>query len=483
MQEAGLMPGIKVNAYAYKHGPEREMIFAPYQKLLQAVIIQDPVIDPLAGSTFSVNILELLGIPGDAWVETQVGMVLNIDSAAIAARGAGSLKGAGGNAPAFKGTAVFMCILCRIAAPGNHFMAGLAERVAEPVKRNGARCSFGSLCAAVDIDKSVDVPVFQEPVGGEVVVCGIKADIFGEKPISIAPEIIDGKKEIFTVMPPCLGKIEQEREFDFKLRIPGAEHIEGITKIPGFIGAVQAPGGIRVGKVTAAGIAERAIRLAGREVAPIRGSMRGDSSAVTGEGKVFGINKSKLQGGKDGKEEENFLECSFRIVAGRPAVHDSLHNIISGNGRRIIICELTVRTDNLVGFFGIPVGREEAGTGIGIPGCEPETVHKIIIRTKRRQLFRRSTAHENSKGNGGGKGIPHPGSEAGFCRSPVKEQDKKDQGAKDLGLIFRRTPVRRIKAGDEIGNGIEVEVQKLPALFFIRFKSVFRVSGKAFAES
>lgn len=32
---------------------------------------------------------------------------------------------------------------------------------------------------AVDVDEGVDAPVLQQPVSGDVVMCGIKADIFG----------------------------------------------------------------------------------------------------------------------------------------------------------------------------------------------------------------------------------------------------------------------------------------------------------------
>lgn len=111
-----------------------------------------------------------------------------------------------------------------------------------------------------------------------------------------------------------------------------------------------------------------------------------------------------------------------------------------------------------------------------IPGGHPEAVHEIVIGAKGRQLVRGSAASQDSKGYGAGKGFPDPDSQAGPCGSAVKEQDKKDEGTQDLGLVFCGTPCSGIKAGDEICDGIKVKPQEFPALFFIGFKSVLWVA-------
>lgn len=95
---------------------------------------------------------------------------------------------------------------------------------------------------------------------------------------------------------------------------------------------------------------------------------------------------------------------------------------------------------------------------------------------KRRQLVRGSTASQDSKGYGSGKGLRHPCSEAGPCGSAVAEQDKKDEGTQDLSLVLCGTPCSRIKARDEIRDGIKVKAQEFPALFFIGLESVLGVS-------
>ena len=60
-------------------------------------------------------------------MEPQVGIVLDIDSAAIASRGAGISKRAGGNASASEGTTVFVRILYGVVAPWAHFVPGRTE--------------------------------------------------------------------------------------------------------------------------------------------------------------------------------------------------------------------------------------------------------------------------------------------------------------------------------------------------------------------
>ena len=63
------------------------MIPAAYFQTLQAIVIENPVVDAFTGGTLLVNILILLGIPGDARLETEVSFILYVDRAPIAARG------------------------------------------------------------------------------------------------------------------------------------------------------------------------------------------------------------------------------------------------------------------------------------------------------------------------------------------------------------------------------------------------------------
>ena len=155
------------------------------------------------------------------------------------------------------------------------------------------------------------------------------------------------------------------------------------------------------------------------------------NGAIAGDSEVSGINQPKLHGRKDGKEEKELLEGSFRIIAGRRAVHDPIYNICCGEGSIIVFYKFNVGSDNLVRLFGVPAGRKEAGP----------------------------------------------------CGSAVKEQDKNDEGTENLGLVLCETSGSGIKAGDEISNGIKVKAQELLVLLFIGFEAVLWVAGKASAVS
>ncbi len=172
------MSGIQVYAYANEHTPERKMVLSPYFQVLQAVVIEDTVIYPLTGSAFTVNVFVLLGIPRYTGQETQVAVVLYVNGATVAARGTFSGMRAFLNAAAFQWAAVFMGVLDRIISPWAHFMACPAERTAFLVESNVIRGTCGSFCPAIDVNQRIHVPAFQQFISRDVVVCGVKADIF-----------------------------------------------------------------------------------------------------------------------------------------------------------------------------------------------------------------------------------------------------------------------------------------------------------------
>ena len=89
--------------------------------------------------------------------------------------------------------------------------------------------------------------MFQKSVSRDVVMGGIKADIFREKPVSIASKFVYSIEKVFTVMPFSGCKFEQEWEIQFQLIISATQKIQGVSEIPGFVAAVPSPMCIRVG--------------------------------------------------------------------------------------------------------------------------------------------------------------------------------------------------------------------------------------------
>jgi hypothetical protein len=90
------------------------MIPAAYFQALQAIVIENAVVDAFTGGTLLVNILILLGIPGDTRLETEVSFILYVDCASIVARRAFGGVRAFLNTVTFQRTSVFMCIFERV---------------------------------------------------------------------------------------------------------------------------------------------------------------------------------------------------------------------------------------------------------------------------------------------------------------------------------------------------------------------------------
>ena len=249
--------------------------------MLQAVIVQDTVIDTFTGRAFAVYLPVFFGIPWDAGMEAEVTVILYVDGAAIAAGGTCSGMGAGIYASTFQRAAVFMCILYGIITPWAHFMPGRTEGVPGFIKSDVCGGIFRRLCPAVDVNQRIDIPAFQQFIGWDVVMCGVKADIFRGQPAQMPSEVVNGIEKIFTVVAFSTGKLHQKREFNFQAVVSAAEHIQGMSEKPCFIVTVPAPCGIGVRIMTAAAFPVWAGFTAGGKMSAVRGGMGNNGCAVT----------------------------------------------------------------------------------------------------------------------------------------------------------------------------------------------------------
>lgn len=69
---------IKMDAYAYNHGIEREMILALYFQVLQTVVVRDTVDD-----AFTIYSFVFFGILWNMSMETKYAIVLNVNGTSI----------------------------------------------------------------------------------------------------------------------------------------------------------------------------------------------------------------------------------------------------------------------------------------------------------------------------------------------------------------------------------------------------------------
>ena len=97
----GFIPCIQMDAYPYEHSPKRKVVPATYFQVLQAVVVEDAVIDTFARRPFAVYLPVFIRIPRDAGMEAEVTVILYIDGAPIVSGGTFFCMGAGIYAAAF----------------------------------------------------------------------------------------------------------------------------------------------------------------------------------------------------------------------------------------------------------------------------------------------------------------------------------------------------------------------------------------------
>ena len=91
----------------------------------------------------------------------------------------------------------------------------------------------------------------------------------------------------------------------------------------------------------------------------VRGGMGNNSSAIAGEGKVFGINQPKSDGRENSKDGKDFLQRGFWIVSARFSIYDIINDISGGNcGWILRFNQFSIRTNSFFGFLPFfPAGR------------------------------------------------------------------------------------------------------------------------------
>ena len=140
---------------------------------MQAIIVQDPVVDPFRCRTLVVNLFIGFCPAWDICVQADIPFGLGLDDPAIFGRS----------------TAVFTCctMLFPKRTPPHEVAAGLVIAVWDhafllltdggsvPVNGYGIRNRFRPSAFIVQIDKGTDVPAFQETVSRVVVHGGVEA--------------------------------------------------------------------------------------------------------------------------------------------------------------------------------------------------------------------------------------------------------------------------------------------------------------------
>lgn len=196
-----------------------------------------------------------------------------------------------------------------------------------------------------------------------------------------------------------------------------------MAEIPVFPVIVPALFRVRDRIVAAAVFTEGTGRDAGRKMLPGRRGMGNNRGAITGHGKGIRIDQSEVARRKDSQKEKDFLEGSLRIFSSRGNVPDEINGKVGRKSGGIFFCKFPVNIDSICRLVIVFTVRKQKSPRVAFPEVEPETVHKIIVRAKWREIISIRKNVEAGKENGIGEYIPDPGGKVRFGRSLIEKQD------------------------------------------------------------
>ncbi len=213
---------------------------------------------------------------------------------------------------------------------------------------------------------------------------GVQADIPDGDIRVDCPEFPEGDDGADAVVPPGVQETDMQGQVNAVFRVMGAEHVEGVSEIIGFLFAVPAPVGIGFREMPFTGAADDAVIHTLADFMPVRGSMGMDTGAIAGKCEPALRDESVVHGRKEGGEAENLLEPFFKME--REFV---VFQCIGGHGVRnagVFIGKFL----SFAGFFRglcVFILWEEVFPAGALGGfaLRPEPVHEVKIRAKRRE--------------------------------------------------------------------------------------------------
>ena len=241
-----LQPCVQMDLDADNHSEEGIALFGVYAHTMKMIIIQNPVIHPLAGSAVIVCFLVFCRPSWNGSVKADVPVWFCVDTAAIRRGRAFFLTGTGTHFAAGQRAAPFTGMLLSTVPPVDHAQASHAQGSAVLINGNGAGDGVRPPPVGVEVNKRMDFPFLTEAVGSIVVMCGVQAEI-PDRDIRVkGPEFPEGDNGAYAVMPPGVQETDMQRQVDTVLCIMGAEQVKGVSEIKDFLITVPAPVCIRV---------------------------------------------------------------------------------------------------------------------------------------------------------------------------------------------------------------------------------------------
>ena len=322
---------------------ERIMLFCVDEHAVQAIAVEDTVIDTLRGSPLVIDLLISICAAWDFRIKPDVPFRPGLNDPPIfGSRAAVSAFGA-----------VFFSVR---AAPhevtggsvitiGLHAQLFLTQGSAVFVDRDGIRDRFWAAAFIVQVDKGPYPPALKKAVGGIIVHCGVQADVFNGNSRHMFFQFMESDQKADGIMPPRAGKTQKKRDVRVEPAVMAGQLEQSVAEVILIQVTVPAPGSI--------GIREMAEVI--RSAMPVMAKRAGMSmygSAIAGDSKVSRRNDAALQGRKDGHKVEEALQAFFKVKRDVPACQETVFDHFSDF--RLCLLSFLMFSFGFIRLFGVP---------------------------------------------------------------------------------------------------------------------------------
>ncbi len=210
-------------------GHERAVFFRMDHHAVQAIIVEDPGVDPFRCGTLAVDFFIGVRAARDIGVQVHVPFEPGLDDPAVFRRSTAVFTF--GTMVFSKRTPPHEVAAGLVIAVGGHVQFFLAE--GRPILVNGYRVRdyLGPPAFIVEVDKCPDLPVFQEAVSGVVVHGGVEAYVLGRECGHMLFQFMESNEETDGIMPLCACEAQEKRHVGFQSAVITGELGECIAEV------------------------------------------------------------------------------------------------------------------------------------------------------------------------------------------------------------------------------------------------------------
>ena len=346
-------------------GHERVVFFCMDHHAVQAITVQDPVVDPFRCRTLVINLFIGFCSAWDICVQTDIPFGPGLDDPAIFGRSTALF--AFGTMFFPERTPPHETAAGSVIAVGNHAHPLLADGCPVLVNDYGIRDRLRPSAFIVQVDKSPGIPVFQEAVSRVIVHGRVEAHILNGKCRHMSFQFMEGDEKADRIMPLSAGEPQEEWDVCFQFAVITGELEECIAEVKLFKVAVPSPGSIRV----------REMAQGFGRAFPVVSAWAGvgvDGGTIAGNSKVLLWDQAAFDGRQDGSMVKEKLKPLFKIKRDVPGIHQAICNGHCNFGP-VFLCFLLFAF-RFFWLSAVPGGRKESVAGVAVRfRCCPEPVH------------------------------------------------------------------------------------------------------------